>query len=106
MTTNPRLARAREIERLTAYFRRQGAQCNKQQPIVPVAGSELFKAAAILEALTPATDDDAVTPEMLTAGIKAFSAKPIVSGPWLKRALSNAYRAMAAARLEAVEEKG
>lgn len=39
-----------EVERVASYLRRQGQQCNRQQPIVPVAGSELLKAADMLEA--------------------------------------------------------
>ncbi len=39
-------------EKLIAYLRRQGEQCNSQQPIVPVAGSELLKAADRLAALS------------------------------------------------------
>jgi hypothetical protein len=52
---------AREDAKLIAYLRRQGGQCNRQQPIVPVAGSELLKAADRIEALTataPPTDAD------------------------------------------------
>jgi hypothetical protein len=41
-------------KKLVAYLRRQGGQCNRQQPIVPVAGSELLKAADLIdEALNP-----------------------------------------------------
>lgn len=45
-----------EQAKLVAYLRRQGGQCNKQQPIVPVAGSELLKAADLIEALSPQID--------------------------------------------------
>lgn len=36
------------------YLRRQGSQCNKQQPVVPVAGTELLKAADAIEELNAA----------------------------------------------------
>ena len=38
------------LSKLAAYLRRQGEQCNAQQPLVYVAGSELLKAADALEA--------------------------------------------------------
>jgi hypothetical protein len=40
----------RALSKLIGYLRRQGNQCNAQQPVVPVAGSELLKAADLLEA--------------------------------------------------------
>jgi hypothetical protein len=54
------------LVKLAAYLRRQGEQCNRQQPVVPVAGSELLKAADALASLVPeATRDDA--PDEITA---------------------------------------
>jgi hypothetical protein len=50
------------LSKLVAYLRRQGSQCNEQQPIVPVAGSELLKAAdritALREALTQSSEEN------------------------------------------------
>ena len=37
---------------IAEYLRRQGGQCNRQQPIVPVAGSELLKAATLIDELS------------------------------------------------------
>jgi hypothetical protein len=34
---------------LIAYLRRRGQQCNRQQPIISVAGAELLKAADLLD---------------------------------------------------------
>lgn len=42
---------ANELRVLVTYLRRQGEQCNRQQPTAPVAGSELVKAADALSAL-------------------------------------------------------
>lgn len=41
---------------IVEYLRRQGGQHNRQQPIVPVAGSELVKAADTIEQLYEACE--------------------------------------------------
>jgi hypothetical protein len=51
---------------LIAYLRRHGAQCNTQQPIVPVAGSELLKAADALEASLEGDTDKGDAPDLIT----------------------------------------
>lgn len=43
--------------KLIAYLRRQGEQCNDQQPLVRIAGSELVKAADRIEALELALEE-------------------------------------------------